>query len=78
MYINELIGMRAAMDILSSLAPTYSKTSYSLGLDGMSQSQSGPGNQLYKLRLDELKEQYDKMTKKIKAMYGTKLAVSQI
>ncbi len=77
-YINELIGTRAALDILSALAATFRVSSYSLGLDGMSQSQSGPGPQVYKVRIDELKEQYGIMTKKVKAMYGVKLAVSQI
>lgn len=53
--INQLIGVIAAMEIISNLATTYARTtSTSLGLDGMSQSISGPGPQIFNDRLTAL------------------------
>lgn len=55
--INDLIGVIAAMDILSMLATTYAKVqSQSLGIDGLSQSVSTPGPQIFAQRLEELEK----------------------
>ena len=77
-WLNEIIGCRAAMDILSDLAATFRVASYSLGIDGISQSQSTPGPQVYRVKMQELQEKYDKLFKKAKALYGVKLATSWI
>jgi hypothetical protein len=77
--VNDLIGTIAAMDILSMLATTYAKVqSHSLGIDGLSQSVSTPGPQIFKQRLDELKERRTLLTKKIKALTGRKIFSSVI
>jgi hypothetical protein len=69
--VNELIGVVAAMDILSSLAATYGRSSsHSLGIDGLSQSVSTPGPQIFKVRYEELAEKSKKMIKRLKVIYG--------
>lgn len=72
--LNELIGTIAAIEVLSMLATTYSKsTSTSLSIDGLSQSIGTPGPELFKPRLEELKEKRQALVGKLKAMYGLKL-----
>jgi hypothetical protein len=72
--INELIGVIAAMEILSALGATYGKSqSHSLGIDGLSQSISTPGPQIFKNRYDELAEKRQKLVKKLKTQYGLNL-----
>jgi hypothetical protein len=71
---NDLIGTAAAMDILSVLASTKANSSGgSLGIDGMSQSISTPGPELYRTRLEELEKKKYALVKRIKAYYGTSL-----
>lgn len=77
--VNDLIGTIAASDILSMLATTYAKTqSHSLGVDGLSQSHSSPGPQIFKQRLDELIARRALLVKKIKSMVGRKVFSSVI
>lgn len=69
--VNELIGSIAAMDVLSQLAATYARSSSaSLSVDGLSQSVSTPGPQIYVQRCQELAETRKKLVKKIKTMVG--------
>ena len=70
--VNELIGCIAAMKVLSMLAATYARsTSQSLGIDGMSQGWSGPGPQVFALRMTELAAQRKLLVKKLKRQYAT-------
>lgn len=72
--VNQYIGMIAAMDILSQLATTYARVqSFSQGIDGMSQSMSTPGPQIFKVRIDELEKKLASIRGKIKSMYGHKI-----
>jgi len=69
--VNELIGVVAAINILSMLAATWARvTSTSLGLDGMSQAISVPGPQIWTVRIGELKERRDELMKKIRKLFG--------
>jgi hypothetical protein len=69
--VNQLIGTVAAMEILSSLGATYAKTnSTSLSIDGLSQSISQPGPNLFQARLKELGEKRLWLTNKIKRQYS--------
>jgi hypothetical protein len=69
--VNDLIGTMAAMEILSMLAVTFARTnSHSLGLDGLSQSVSAGGNQIFTVRMKELTERRDQLVRKIKAATG--------
>lgn len=68
--INELIGTIAAMEVLSMLAATAARTNgMSLSIDGLSQSFSTPGPQLYKIRIDELKDKKEMIVRKIRKMF---------
>jgi hypothetical protein len=74
--INEIVGMTAAIDILSSLAATYRNGSYSMSVDGYSQSQSTPGPQLFDPRIKELKEKKTYLVDRIKDLYGLKIKIN--
>jgi len=77
--VNDLIGTISAMEILSMLATTYAKVqSHSLGIDGLSQSVSTPGPQIFQTRLEELKEKRAFLIKKLKALTGRKIFSSVI
>lgn len=77
--VNQMIGTIVAMRILSMLGATYARvTSASLGLDGMSQSTSGPGPSAFKQRLDELAADRKLFTKKIKKLFGGSFQVGNI
>jgi len=69
--VNHLIGVVASMEILSMLATTYSKSqSSSLSIDGMSQSVSTPGPQLFDTRLMVLGEKRKWLVNKLKRLFG--------
>lgn len=77
--VNELIGCVAAMEVLSMLASTYARTnSSSLSLDGMSQSVSTPGPNLFKIRLDELATKREMLTDRLKKLYGLSIFSSNV
>lgn len=72
--VNELIGCIAAMEVLSMLATTYARTnSHSLGIDGLSQSVSTPGPQIFKIRMEELEGKKKRILSKVKAQFGFKI-----
>jgi hypothetical protein len=74
--VNEYIGTLAAMETLSNLASTFARTtSSSIGVDGLSQSQSGPGGQLYLNRLKDLEVKLSKIGNKLKGFFGFKISV---
>lgn len=77
--INQLIGTVAAMEVLSMLAATYGKTTgHSTGIDGLSQSVSGPGGRLFELRMQELAAKRSFLVNKIKAFYNLKFIVGEV
>jgi hypothetical protein len=77
--INELVGMTAAVQVLSDLAATDADaTSRSLGIDGMSQSVGGLGPSKFDRRIEYLMEQRKLLIGKIRARHGTKLFSSHV
>lgn len=69
--VNQLIGCIAAMEVLSQLATTFSRTSSSsLGIDGFSQSVSTPGPELFNLRMQELGAKRKWLVNKLKKSFG--------
>lgn len=69
--LNDLIGCVTAMEILSMLASTYAKNSSgSLGIDGLSQSVSTPGPEIFTRRLTDLADKRKMLTKKLKTTFG--------
>lgn len=72
--INDLIGIQTAMNILSMLAATYGRSnSTSLGIDGMSQSISTPGPNLWTARSKDLDDKKKKLVSRIKTIFGLKM-----
>jgi hypothetical protein len=76
--INNLIGYRAALMILSMLGPTQKYSSKSIGIDGASQSLGGPGNQQFALRAQDLEKQIAELELSIKSYFGSKIFMSHI
>lgn len=69
--VNMLIGIIAAMKILGSLGATFGKTtSASLSIDNASQAVSGPGPNIYQIRIAELQKERTLLVGKMKSMYG--------
>lgn len=72
--VNDLIGVTAAIDILSMLAATNGRnTSGSLSIDAMSQSVSTPGPEVYTRRIEDLEKKRLMITNKLKSLFGQKL-----
>lgn len=70
-FVNQLIGVIAAMEVLSMLATTYARVnSASLSIDGLSQSQSLPGAQIFVPRLQDLAAKRKWLVSKIKRLYS--------
>lgn len=76
--VNELIGIIAAIDVLSLIAPTNIWTSQSQSQDGISQSSSSPGPQIYRTRLEELEMKKQDIIKKLKGLFMGKFFISNI
>jgi hypothetical protein len=73
LFINELIGLIAAIDLLSKLAATYRISSYSTGLDAASQSVSGPGPALYDAAIERMEKEKAVKLNKVKALFYKKI-----
>ncbi len=76
--VNELVGIYAAQEILSSLGTTNRVNSASTGMDGMSQSTGTAGPNIYDPRIKLLEERKLKIIQRIKGMYGLKIPMSNI
>lgn len=76
--VNELIGVMAAIDVLSLIAPTNIWTSQSQSQDGISQSSSGPGPAIYRTRLEELETKKKEIIKKLKGVFMGKFFIDNI
>ena len=68
--VNELIGSVAAIEILALLQATHLSSSHSIGVDGLSQSISTQGPQIYQAQIELLKEKQKVITKKLKVLFG--------
>lgn len=74
LILNQFIGIIAAMEVLSMLAATYARSqSSSLGIDGLSQSISTPGPELFSPRLRDLAEKRQTICSKVKHIFGVSL-----
>jgi len=70
-FLNDLIGIQAAIDILGMLGATFARTmGASLSLDGQSQSYNGPGGNVYVIRIGQLEEQKKRLFERTKLMLG--------
>jgi hypothetical protein len=76
--INELIGVIAAIAILSEIAATFIYNSQSQSQDGISQSSSGPGPHVYDVRIAQLEAKRDELVGKFKAIFSTRWFIGNI
>lgn len=77
--LNHLIGVIAAMETLSLLAATYSRSnSSSLAIDGLSQSVSTPGPNLFTQRLTELAAKRKWLVSRLQANTGMSILVDNV
>jgi hypothetical protein len=68
--INSLIGNKVALKVLSMLGPLIRNTSKSIGIDGVSQGLSGPGYQIYTLRIADLEKEIASLKDLIGKYFG--------
>ncbi len=76
--VNQLIGCVAAIDLLSIIAPSNVYNSQALSQDGISQSSSGKGPDIYRTRIDELTLKREEIIKKLKAIFNSRVFVGNI
>lgn len=76
--VNELIGVIAAMAVLGLIGPTNIFNSQSQSQDGISQSSSGLGPQIYRERIDGLTKKRDELVSKLRGIFSNKFFVSNI
>ncbi len=76
--VNELIGVVAAMDLLSSVASLNMYNSVSLSQDGLGQSSSSSGPQIFALRMQELQAKRDSIMKQLKRVFSQRFFMSNI
>lgn len=74
--INEYVGIVAAISILNMLASTYKGNSYSIGIDGVQQSQSLAGPNQFGPRLEELGMARETLKGQIRDFYGKRMSIS--
>jgi hypothetical protein len=60
------------------LAANNQYNSQSLGQDGLSQSTSGPGTQLYVQRIQDLQQQKEQILKQLKRVFVNKMFMSTL
>ncbi len=72
--VNEIVGVRTAIEILGQLGATYASTnSTSISVDGISQSVSTPGPNIYAVRIEALEAKYQKLRGTIKSFFGLQI-----
>jgi hypothetical protein len=77
--INQYLGCIAAMEVLSSLATTYARSnSTSLGIDGLSQSVSTSGAEIYKQRMEELSQKRHWILGRLQAAFNMSFIVGNV
>src|SRR5271165_4537768 len=76
--VNDLIGMTAAINMLSVITNMFLNNSQSLSRDGIAQSSSGPGPRMYLPYIEELTNKRNALVGKVKTAFVTKFVVSNI
>lgn len=72
--VNYLIATIAAIEILVKMAQANAKSgSRSIGIDGLSQSTSNPGPDVYNTAIENLKERRKMLVSRLRTRFGTKL-----
>ncbi len=77
--LNEIIGVDTAIEVLTKLGATYARsTGHSVGVDGISQSVSGPGPQIFVQRITDLQLRKKGLVKQIKTQCGMNMIIGEI
>jgi hypothetical protein len=77
--VNLLVGIQAGIDILQKLAATNAmQGSKSIGIDGLSQSNSNPGPDLYTVAITQLEKDKKVHIGKLRNLFGLKFASGNI
>lgn len=76
--INEAVGAKAAMLLIDNLLPLFRNVSQSMGADGLSQSVNDNMLNLLQTKRELAEKEYDKIVKRLKALYGNKLFSSNV
>lgn len=76
--VNELVGMKAALLLISNLIPQYQIVSQSLSLDGLGQSVTNQAYQLLQIKQQQLMLDYKEMKNTIKTMTGNNFLIGNV
>jgi len=76
--INDVIGVTAAINMLSVITNMFLTTSQGLSRDGISQNSAGPGPRMYLPYIEELKAKQAVLVGKLKAAFSVKFLISNI
>lgn len=77
--VNQAIGCQAAIQVLTLMAQANAKSgSHSLGIDGLSQSSSNPGPDVYTKAIEAMTLRKSTILRKLKAQYGQRLFSSNV
>lgn len=76
--VNAIVGMIAAIELLSDLQSANKYNSTSISQDGISQSASSAGPKIYAQRIEDLEKKRDAALNKLKAIFSNKYFLSNI
>ena len=76
--LNDILGMSAAIELLSAVQTNFKYNSTSISQDGISQASSGAAGQTYQPRIEMLEAKRAKQLAKIKAEFSVKYFLSNI
>lgn len=76
--VNAIVGMIAAIELLSDLQSANKYNSTSISQDGISQSASSAGPKIYAQRIEDLEKKRDVAINKLKAIFSNKYFLSNI
>jgi hypothetical protein len=77
-FVNEIIGNMVAAEILSMMGPMFFNNSKSIGVDGISQSQSHAGINVFQMRLRELEAKIKNSTDLLRKRFGKGMFMSHV
>lgn len=76
--VNDLVGVIAAINMLSAIMNMFINTSQSQSRDGLAQASSGPGTRIYLPYIEILEKRKAELMGKIKSIFSSKFVVSNI
>jgi hypothetical protein len=78
LVINDIIGCNTAINVLSALSALNVNNSQSLGQDGISQSSSSLGPNLYNNRIEQLTLRKEKQLASVRRIYHSKFYLNNV